>query len=196
MYAYEGIGVILPIQDITADKENYFTVVCIVFSIICAFYMFFAEYCLFAWYDIFREDKPLITSYLPLNWYCDLIKFAFAIQLIISYTLVIYPANMIVEGYVFKGWPKSRKRQMCKNLSRATIVTLSIILALTIYNKLESFLSIVGSLTCTPIAFTLPALFHYKVVAKTQKDKIIDLCVIALSLFILVFCTIYAILAW
>lgn len=164
--------------------------------LITAVYLIYAEYCLFAWYGKMSPDMPLVTEYLPFNWFTDLVKFLFALQLIISYTLVIYPANMIVEGYVFKGWPKSRKRQMLKNLSRACIILSTILVALVIYNKLESFLSIVGSLTCTPIAFTLPAWFHYKQCAKTPTAKAIDLAVIGVSLFIMIFCTIFACLAW
>lgn len=196
VYSFEGIGVILPIQDITADKDRYFEVICYTCACITAVYLFFAEFCLYAWYENFTEDKPLITSYLKPNWFTDIIKLLFAVQLIISYTLVIYPANMIVEGYLFKGWPKSRKRQMCKNFSRAMIISATIVLALAVYNKLESFLSIVGSLTCTPIAFVLPAWFHYKQCAKTTKWKVIDGCILALSLFLMVYCTIYAIAAW
>ena len=196
VYSFEGIGVILPIQDITEDKENYFKIICITCFIITAIYFIYAEFCLFAWFGEMSPEKPLITEYLPFNWFTDLVKFLFACQLIISYTLVIYPANMIVEGYMFGSWPKSRKRQMAKNISRAFIIICTIVTALAIYNKLESFLSIVGSLSCTPIAFTLPAWFHYKACAKDQKAKLIDLAVIAMSLFILVFCTIFSVLAW
>jgi amino acid permease len=103
---------------------------------------------------------------------------------------------MIIEGYIFKGWPKSRKRQMLKNVSRAFIILATIVTALSIYNKLESFLGIVGSLTCTPIAFTLPAWFHFKVCAKDLKWKIIDGSILALSLVIMVYCTTYAIIDW
>lgn len=111
MYSFEGIGIILPIQDITADKENYFKIVVITTVIITLVYLVFAEYCLFAWYEEFRPDAPLITDYLPPgSIFCDIVKILFAFQLVISYTLVIYPANMIVESYLFKGWPKSRKR--------------------------------------------------------------------------------------
>jgi len=78
VYAFEGIGVILPIQDITEDKENYFYVVCITCAIITAIYLFFAEFCLYAWYYNFSETKPLITSYLPPNIFTDLVKLAFA----------------------------------------------------------------------------------------------------------------------
>jgi len=196
VYSFEGIGVIIPIQDITADKDQYYTVVVLTCMLITAVYLFFAEYCLFAWYGDFTPEQPLITEYLPNNWYTILVKFLFAIQLVISYTLVIYPANMIVEGYAFKGWPKSRKRQMCKNFSRGIIVALTIIAALCIYNKLESFLSITGSLTCTPIAFTLPAWFHYKICAKTTMQKAIDLTVLIFSLVLLVYCTFFAIINW
>ncbi len=139
----------------------------------------------------------MITDYLPADSvYCWIIKILFASQLIISYTLVIYPANMIVESYLYKDWPKSKKRQCFKNLTRALLICFTIVTALVIYNKLESFLSIVGSLTCTPIAFILPAMFHYKVCADTPKQKYFDMFLIVLSTFIMVFCTIYAILAW
>lgn len=163
---------------------------------ITAIYLFYAEFCLFAWYERFTDDEPLVTEYFPFNWYTDLVKILFSVQLVISYTLVIYPANMIVEGYMFKGWPRSRKRQMCKNFSRACVIMLTIVVALSIYNKLESFLSIVGSLSCTPIAFTLPAWFHYKTCADTLAWKIIDGTIITVSLFILVFCTTFSIINW
>merc|ERR1711990_498890 len=99
-------------------------------------------------------------------------------------------------GYIFKGRAKTRKRQMCKNLSRALIISATILVALIIYNKLEDFLSIVGSLTCTPIAFILPTWFHWKRCAKTMKWKIIDGIILFVSCFLLVYCTIFAILAW
>jgi proton-coupled amino acid transporter len=81
--------------------------------------------------------------------------------------LVIYPANIIVESYLYAGWEKTKKRQMCKNFTRGLLIAFTIVLALIVYNKLESFLSIIGSLTCTPIAFILPAMFHYKACATT-----------------------------
>ena len=190
---------IIPIQDITANKEQYFTVVVWTGIAITTVYMIFAEFCLFAWYGRFSEEHPLITDYLPPDSvYCWFVKMLFAFQLIISYTLVIYPANMIVESYLYKDWPKTKKRQMCKNFTRALLIIFTIVLALVIYNKLESFLSIVGSLTCTPIAFILPAMFHYKACAPDQgsKQRFIDGFIFALSIFIMIFCTIYAVLAW
>ena len=56
---------------------------------------------------------------------------------------------------------------MCKNLTRSCIVAATCVTALLVYENLTAFLSITGAATCTPIAFTLPALFHYKQCAKT-----------------------------
>jgi len=103
---------------------------------------------------------------------------------------------MVVDSYLYKDWPKSKKRQMCKNFTRALLIMFTIVLALIIYNKLDDFLAIVGSLTCTPIAFILPGLFHYKACADTPKQKYIDLTIVVFSTFILVFCTTYAVVAW
>ena len=43
--------------------------------------------------------------------------------------------------------------------------------ALAIYDKLDRFLSITGSLTCIPVAFIIPAALHLEVIAKKDEDK-------------------------
>lgn len=48
-YAYEGIGVILPIQKVTADPENYYKIVIAVVTTVCLIYMAFGQFCCFAW---------------------------------------------------------------------------------------------------------------------------------------------------
>ena len=83
---------------------------------------------------------------------------------------------------------------MMKNLSRTIIVASSCVVALLIYDKLDRFLSITGSLTCTPIAFILPALFHYGGVAVTMKDKVIDIFIIVIALAVMIYCSSYAVI--
>ena len=129
---------------------------------VACMYVVFSEYCLFA-FGPTTLTNPLITNSLPpRSFFTYFVKIAFSLNLVFSYPLVIHPANLVLESYLFAGWPKSRKRQMCKNLTRTILVAGSIVMALLIYDKLTKFLSITGALTCTPIAFTLPAAFHYK----------------------------------
>ena len=81
-----------------------------------------------------------------------------------------------------------------KNVSRTIIVGSSCVVALLVYDKLDRFLSVTGSLTCTPIAFILPALFHFGGVAETMTEKVLDIIIIAVAVTIMLYCTIYAVI--
>ena len=128
-----------------------------------------------------------------------ILKILFSVNLLFSYPLVIHPANIVVESWLFGTWAKSRKRQMFKNLSRSIIVAVSCVVALTIYDKLDRFLSITGSLTCIPVAFIIPAALHLEVVAKqdnSKKDIIIDWCILVGAILTLIYCTTSAIITF
>ena len=189
MYAFEGIGVILPIKEITEKKEDYFKIFAIVVGSIGVFYIIFSEYMIFG-YGAERVYHPLITESLPRKSIVTYgIKILFSIMLLFTYPLQIFPANNVIESYLTPGWPKTRKRQLCKNISRTIVVTLSCILAISAYDEVEKLLAIVGALTCCPMAFALPAACHYKLVAKTQTQKTIDIIMVVFSIGATVFCT-------
>ena len=200
VYCYEGIGVILPIREVTADKSQYFKLLCITVTFIAVIYIFFGEYTMLAWGANPSFDDPLITGSLPQQSVITyLVKIFFSFNLFFSYPLVIHPANLVVESWLFEGWPKSRKRQMCKNLSRTLIVAASCIIALTVYDNLDKFLSITGALTCIPVAFLIPAGLHLQVCAKpdnSKKMKIIDWSIIIGGIVALIYSTTMAIITF
>ncbi len=102
---------------------------------IAILYIVFGEFTAIAWGDNPTFDAPLITSSLPqTDVITYILKIAFTFNLFFSYPLVIHPANLVVESWLFEGWPKSRKRQMSKNVSRAVIVALSCVVALSVYD--------------------------------------------------------------
>lgn len=49
VFAYEGIGVILPIQDVTREPQNYWKIVIAVIGTVWASYCVFGMYCCVAW---------------------------------------------------------------------------------------------------------------------------------------------------
>lgn len=194
VYTFEGIGVIIPIKEITACKD-YYKILCKVCFFITFIYVVFSEFLVFTYgTDL---TTPLITDQLPpespVVW---TIKLLFSFNLIFSYPLVIFPANMVIESYLFAGWPKSKRRQWMKNLSRTLIVTLTVVIAMLVWDKLDKFLSITGSLFCTPIAFILPALFHFKACADTPRQRAIDMSIVVLGCTIMFFCTIWGVVQW
>jgi proton-coupled amino acid transporter len=163
VYAFEGIGMILPVQDITKNPDGYKSIVIAVILTVCTVYVTFGYFCVNAWGD--QMTTPLITDELPSGWVTYIILLLFSLNLVFSYPLVLYPAHIIIENIIYAGWPKSRKRQMLKNNSRTLLVFFTVCLTIMLGDKLDKFLSVLGALTCTPIAFTFPALFHYKAAA-------------------------------
>lgn len=63
IYAYEGIGVVIPLLDVTEKPELFpkilFLVLCTVFGL----YTLFGEFCYFVYGDNLKD--PLITANLP-----------------------------------------------------------------------------------------------------------------------------------
>mmetsp|Transcript_4560 Transcript_4560/g.3065 ORF Transcript_4560/g.3065 Transcript_4560/m.3065 type:complete len:111 (-) Transcript_4560:89-421(-) len=108
---------------------------------------------------------------------------------------MIYPANNVIESYLYKGWPKSRKRQMFKNLNRFLMVIFTVIVAIWLGPNLDKFLSVLGGMACAPIAFIFPALFHSKV-AETERQRKIDLVIVAVSIVLAIFSSFWGIYTW
>ena len=109
VYSYEGIGIILPILDCTSRPEHYPKILLAVLTTVMVSYIGFAEFCMFTYGD--ELTKPLITSNLPRgSVFIYFIKLAFCFNLFFTYPLVIYPANMIIESYVYAKMEKSKKR--------------------------------------------------------------------------------------
>lgn len=163
VYSYEGIGVVLPLLEVTQKPELYPKILFYVLLTVMTLYVAFGEYCLFIYGD--ELVTPLITNNLPLNWITNLIKVLFSINLVFTYPLQLHPASIIIESYIFKGMGKSPKRQWLKNLSRTLLVAFTVIFCISLGNNLDKFISVLGSLACTPISFTLPCIFHLKLFA-------------------------------
>jgi len=76
------------------------------------------------------------------------------------------------------------------------MVVITVVAAISIGVKLDSFLALLGSVACTPIAFTLPAAFHYRICALTKWQKAQDLILIGVSVFLAIYCTVFTLQNW
>jgi len=85
VYAYEGIGLILPVREIVQNDKDYRKIVQAVILTCAILYISFGYFCIIAW----EEDinSPLITDQLPKTWDVWVIKILFAINLVFSYPL-------------------------------------------------------------------------------------------------------------
>jgi len=63
------------------------------------------------------------------------------------------------------------------------MVAFTIVLALLMYKYITVFIELVAASTCSPLAFTLPALFHYKLIRKSKLNLTIVIATILLTIF-------------
>ncbi len=196
IYSYEGVGVVLPILELTAcTPEKYAKIVISVIFTMFSVYIIFGLLCLFVYGD--ELVLPLITDNLPKhNAVVWVVKIAFAFNLFFSYPLVIYPANSIIESYLYGAMPKSKKRQWLKNGTRTLMVGFTVVFCLLMGDKLDKFLSLLGSLCCTPICFTLPCTFHLKLCNPSKFERVVDYMIIGISIFIMIFCSGFTLYNW
>ena len=160
---------------------------------ICLFYIAFAQYCLWSFGPEAIEQNAYVTVALPpTSIWTYIAKLAYCLTLIFTYPLQASPANNVIESWLTGGMPKSPKRRWIKNASRVMVITLTLFLALVVWDQIGIFLELLGALTCAPLAFSLPAFFHTKI-AKTQTQKIIDWSILSVSIFLGIFCTLIAI---
>ena len=76
------------------------------------------------------------------------------------------------------------------------MVVSAAILSIVLAKDMDKFLGLLGALLGSPMAMTIPALIHYKCVAETKCAKGVDVGIIILSLFTLVFSTALSLQAW
>lgn len=112
VYSYEGVGVIIPVYEVAENPHKVKRILGYVLTSVLALYIFFGFLCLFTYGDELKKDN-IITQTLSrdennkLDYFLIAIKIAFSFNLVFSYPLVIYPANIILEDNMYKGWPKS-----------------------------------------------------------------------------------------
>ena len=189
----------MPVQDIAANPETFPRIMIAVITTVCIMYISFGYFTTAAWGA--DQKTPLITeklqheTFAP-DWIGNIVKILFCFNLVFSFPLVLYPSIMIFENYLFDGWEKTPKRQWLKNLNRAIIVGICVGFTILLGDKLDKFLSILGALCCTPIAFIFPAAFHLKACAESTPQKVIDISILVLGLAIMGYCTTTGLLNW
>ena len=198
VYCYEGIGMLMPITHASESPEKVTS--CLIAAIITLTSVFigFSNLCYLAWgADLTR---PIVTEMLPSDSkFVIATKLLFCGNLLCTYAIVINPTNKILEKAVFRCKrlkKKSNTRHWLKNFQRFLVVFVGVYFAVELAHKVDKFLGLIGALLCAPLALTLPALLHLKLIAKTKRAKLFDLFILVISVVVLVFSTYQSLETW
>ena len=114
-------------------------------------------------------------------------------MMIFSYPICIYPTNLNLEKYTIDKWMKGKNKTLIywmKNMSRLTLCALTAYMAIELQNVLDLFIGLFGAICCGPVAMIIPTLCHLKLLAKTNREKIEDIIIVAIGSAVMVFCVV------
>ena len=166
----------------------------LVCGFLCFVYVTMATYCVSSYGETLTT--PLITDKLGASLFSWIVRILFCVNVMASFPFILLPVHLIFENALYHDWPKTRQRQMLKNLNRSLLVVIIVAITIALKHKLDQFVSLLGALTCAPIAFILPALFHLKACPQNIWTKAMNISIIVFGSAVFIFCTGLGIINW
>jgi len=181
VYCFEGIGMILPLEDSMEKKEHFPKLLYVTVAMISGIFVIFG---LMGYVAFGPHTQDIVTLNLPLHWSSTVMIFAVCIALVFTFPVMMVPVYEIVErNLIAKDW--FEKNVSPSNYScvfrwiRAAIVCSVAFVAASVPG-FGDFISLIGSLCCGLLAFVIPATCHLCLFNNelSRMDKLTSWCLI------------------
>lgn len=151
VYAFEGIGMVLPLEAEAADKPRFGRALALSMAFIAAMYGLFGALGYLAFGD---DTRDIITTNLGPGWLTVLVQVGLCVNLFFTMPVMMNPVYEVAERWACGN-------RYCWWLRWALVAAVSA--AAVAVPNFADFLSLVGSSVCVVLGFVLPAAFHLKV---------------------------------
>lgn len=193
IFTYEGIGLIIPIQESMAKPSKFPK---ILFWVLLGATIVFISIGGLGYLTFGTKTETVILLNFSNNIFVSIVQFLYSIAILLSTPIQLFPAIKILENWTFK---KSGKFNVLikwkKNLFRILIVLLTVLISWGGANDLDKFVALVGSLACVPLIYIYPPILHYKTTSNTFA-KYTDLAICLLGFVMLIYTSSETIMNW
>ncbi|KAI1324254.1 transmembrane amino acid transporter [Xylariaceae sp. FL0255] len=190
IFTFEGIGLILPIQDSMAKPEKFEWLLGAVMFLITIVFTAVGVLC----YATFGIDTSIeiINNYPQTNKFVNAVQFLYSLAVLGGNPVQLFPAVRILEGKIFgsRSGKKSVSTKWKKNAFRALMVAICGCVAIIGAGNLDRFVALIGSFACIPLVYIYPAYLHYKGVATSWYTKTGDIVFVVVGFIAMIYTTI------
>ncbi|EPX72604.1 vacuolar amino acid efflux transporter Avt3 [Schizosaccharomyces octosporus yFS286] len=185
IFTYEGICLILPIQEQMAKPKNLPKVLS---GVMLAISLLFISIGVVSYAAFGSKVQTVVILNMPQSSFTVVIQFLYAVAILLSTPLQLFPAIAIIEQGIFtRSGKRNRKVKWRKNTLRVFIVMFSILVSWAGSSRLDQFVSMVGSLCCIPLIYMYPPMLHYKACATTWKLRALDITMFVIGFVSMIF---------
>lgn len=158
IFTFEGIGLIIPIQESMKQPEKFPKVLLIVMVIITTLFTVMGAVSYAAYGS---ETETVVLLNLPQdNKMVNTVQFLYSCAILLSTPLQIFPAIRIVETELFTRSGKYNPYiKWQKNVFRFFMVMLCAVIAWGGADNLDKFVALVGNFACIPLVYIYPVSF-------------------------------------
>ncbi|OAA72505.1 Amino acid transporter, transmembrane [Cordyceps fumosorosea ARSEF 2679] len=195
IFTFEGIGLIIPIQESMKHPEKFPRVLFLVMIIIT---VLFTTMGAFSYAAYGSKTETVVLLNLPQdNKLVNTVQLLYSVAILLSTPLQIFPAIRIVETELFTRSGKYNPYiKWQKNVFRFFVVMLCAGIAWGGADNLDKFVALVGNFACIPLVFIYPPLLHYKAVARSRTWKYSDIVLCIFGFFAMTYTTSLTVMSW
>ncbi|KAL7625095.1 hypothetical protein AAE478_004309 [Parahypoxylon ruwenzoriense] len=195
IFTFEGIGLIIPIQESMKSPSKFPKVMFYVMIIISVLFITMGAVS-YAAYGSKTETVVLLN--LPQdNKLVNGVQFLYSLAILLSTPLQIFPAIRITENALFTRSGKYNPYiKWQKNMFRFFVVFLCALIAWGGADDLDKFVALVGNFACIPLVYIYPPLLHYRGVARTRIRKVTDIGLCIFGFIAMAYTTSLTVISW
>lgn len=195
IFTFEGIGLIIPIQEAMKNPKKFPPVLGLVMIIISVVFISMGALSYAAYGS--KTETVVILNLPQDDKLVNGVQFLYSLAILLSTPLQIFPAIRITENELFTRSGKYNPYiKWQKNIFRFFVVMLCAAIAYIGSNDLDKFVSIVGSFACVPLVYIYPPMLHMRGIAKNTFRKTCDVLLCIFGLVVMVYTTLLTLKSW
>ncbi|KAI1438775.1 transmembrane amino acid transporter protein-domain-containing protein [Xylaria sp. CBS 124048] len=195
IFTFEGIGLIIPIQESMKNPAQFPKVM---FNVMIIMSVIFITMGAVSYAAYGSKTETVVLLNLPQdNKFVNGVQLLYSLAILLSTPLQIFPAIKITENALFtKSGKYNPYIKWQKNMFRFFMVMVCALIAWGGSDNLDKFVALVGNFACIPLTFIYPPLLHYRAVARTRARKLSDIFLCIFGFIAMGYATTLTVLSW